>query len=73
MYMTVDILYRMSYMKANVHQVYRYLTAYLNAGGSFPEKENSRIRNLASEVGIFYYSSKILHIKWGVSDSQWYP
>ena len=57
MYMNVDILYRMSYMKANVHQVYRYLTAYLNAGGSFPEKENSRIRNLASEVSIFYYSS----------------
>ncbi|XP_023334554.1 GPI ethanolamine phosphate transferase 3 [Eurytemora carolleeae] len=44
------IKFRMSYMKANVHQVYKYLTAYLNAGGSFPEKENYRIRNLASEV-----------------------
>ena len=44
------ILYRMSYIKANVHQVHRYLTAYLSSGGSFPEKENSRIRNLASEV-----------------------
>ena len=59
--MNVDILYRMSYMKANVHQVYKYLTAYLNAGGSFPERENSRIRNLASEVGIF-----IIHQRYSI-------
>ena len=42
--------FRLSYMKSNVHQVYRYLTAYLAQGGHFPEKENSKIRTLASQV-----------------------
>jgi hypothetical protein len=37
-------------MKANVEQVYRYLTAYLSAGGTFPEQLNSKIRNLAAQV-----------------------
>jgi hypothetical protein len=40
----------MSYMKANVEQVHRYLTAYLAAGGSFPHERNSKIRNLAAQV-----------------------
>jgi len=44
------VKFRMSYMKANVNQVYRYLTAYLSAGGHFPERANSRLRKLASEV-----------------------
>ena len=30
--------------------MYRYLTAYLAAGGSFPEATNSRVRSLASSV-----------------------
>jgi len=42
--------FRLSYMKSNVHQVYRYLTAYLAQGGDFPEQSNSRIRTLASQV-----------------------
>jgi len=42
--------FRMSYIKSNVHQVHRYLTAYLAAGGHFPEKLNSNVRKLASEV-----------------------
>ncbi len=39
-------------MKANVEQVHRYLTAYLAAGGSFPDQLNSRIRNLAAQVSL---------------------
>jgi len=42
--------FRLSYIKSNVHQVYRYLTAYIAAGGSFPEAANSRVRSLASLV-----------------------
>jgi len=42
--------FRLSYIKSNVHQVYRYLTAYLAQGGAFPEAANSRIRTLASQV-----------------------
>jgi len=44
------INFRLSYIKSNVHQVYRYLTAYLAQGGQFPELANSRIRTLASQV-----------------------
>jgi len=44
------IKFRMSYMKTNVNQVHRYLTSYLGAGGQFPEKTNSMVRKLASEV-----------------------
>jgi len=42
--------FRLSYIKSNVHQVYRYLTAYLAQGGTFPEQANSKIRTLASQV-----------------------
>ena len=42
--------FRLSYIKSNVHQVYRYLTAYIAAGGSFPESANSKVRTLASLV-----------------------
>lgn len=42
--------FRLPYIKNNVHQVYRYLTAYLAQGGTFPEAANSRIRALASQV-----------------------
>ena len=44
------INFRLPFIKNNVHQVHRYLTAYLAAGGSFPEAANSRIRQLASQV-----------------------
>ena len=42
--------FRLPYLKNNVHQVYRYLTAYLSQGGTFPEASNSKIRQLASQV-----------------------
>ena len=42
--------FRLSYMRTNVAQVYRYLTAYLAAGGSFPDEANSRVRQLAAQV-----------------------
>jgi D-alanine-D-alanine ligase-like ATP-grasp enzyme len=54
----------MSYMKANVEQVYRYLTAYLSAGGSFPEQLNSKIRNLAAQVPVVMGGSKSLPVRW---------
>ena len=44
------INFRLPYIKNNVHQVHRYLTAYLAQGGSFPEAANSRIRQLVSQV-----------------------
>ena len=37
-------------MKTNVEQVNRYLTTYQGAGGHFPEKTNSAVRKLASQV-----------------------
>ena len=50
-YSTEDLVnFRLPYVKTNVHQVYRYLTAYLAQGGTFPEAANSRIRHLASQV-----------------------
>ena len=42
--------FRLPYIKNNVNQVYKYLTAYLAQGGTFPEAANSRIRHLASQV-----------------------
>ena len=50
-YSSEDLVnFRLPYIKSNVHQVHRYLTAYLNQGGTFPEASNSRIRQLASQV-----------------------
>ena len=42
--------FRLPYIKNNVYQVHRYLTAYLAQGGNFPEAANSRIRALAGQV-----------------------
>lgn len=42
--------FRLPYVKTNVHQVYRYLTAYLAQGGSFPELASQRVRSLANQV-----------------------
>ena len=57
------VVSRMSYMKANVNQVYRYLTAYLSAGGHFPERSNSRLRKLASEVHFVLKKYNLYFIK----------
>ena len=50
-YSSEDLVnFRLPYIKNNVHQVHRYLTAYLSQGGTFPEASNSRIRQLATQV-----------------------
>ena len=49
-------------MKSNVDQVHRYLTAYLAAGGHFPERLNSKVWQLSIFLFVYlpiFFSSSI--------------